>query len=261
MNQNKIEDMDGDGDEFHYQRTLQRNTYVINRGVIDEIKKQFKIYLNIFLAYIRSQRPILPDYFKTVTFGRFFKKIFMLIALVIDPIDLDESFEQLNKINDITMCNSMLYEQCRQFFGLSSILEPLVLEPSDWALDVWGKNYWNFLHSLSILVQYEYQQDQNHSAMDYLALVMVNFHIILPCSMCSHHYKQKNPLLNIALPILYGKDAISVVYDLHNDVRIQNGSNIYPFENFLEYWGIDVSHSETIEIDVTEPLNLLSTQH
>ncbi|KAH0534244.1 hypothetical protein KQX54_001956 [Cotesia glomerata] len=208
--------------EFHYKATLLRHTYNLNPETINKLQESFKTYLNIFLAYIRTDKPESADFFQRVTLGRFFKKLFMLITFIIHPINRDESLKQLNNMNDVTLCNTMLYEECREFFGLTKdpLLEPKKLEQEEWSLDEWGKNYWNFLHALSILVQYEYQKDSNNPAMDYLALVMVNFHIILPCNVCSVHYKERNPLVNITLPILH-----------------------------------EILKSEKIDIDITEPLS------
>ncbi|CAD6240975.1 GSCOCT00009031001.2-RA-CDS [Cotesia congregata] len=241
--------------EFHYKATLLRHTYNLNPERINEVQENFKKYLNIFLAYIRTDKPESADFFQRVTLGRFFKKLFMLITFVIHPINCDESLKQLNNMNDVTLCNTMLYEECREFFGLKSILEPKKLDQEEWSLDEWGKNYWNFLHALSILVQYEYQKDSNHPAMDYLALIMVNFHIILPCSVCSVHYKERNPLVNITLPILHGKDAIYVIYELHNIVRLRNGLVWFPIESFVKNWNLEILKSENVDIDITEPLS------
>lgn len=241
--------------EFHYKATLLRHTYNLSPETINQVQESFKSYLNIFLAYIRTDKPESADYFQRVTLGRFFKKLFMLITFIVHPINRDQSLKQLNDMNDVTLCNTMLYEECREFFGLKSLLKPKKLEQEEWSLDEWGKNYWNFLHALSILVQYEHQNDSNHPAMDYLALVMVNFHIILPCNICSVHYKERNPLVSITLPILHGKDAIYVIYELHNIVRVTNGLVWFPIEKFMENWNLEILKSENVDVDITEPLS------
>ncbi|CAD6240977.1 GSCOCT00014167001.2-RA-CDS [Cotesia congregata] len=143
--------------EFHYKATLLRHTYNLNPETINKLQENFKTYLNIFLAYIRTDKSESSDFFQRVTLGRFFKKLLMLIKFIIHPINRDESLKRLNDMNDVTLCNRMLYEECRKFFGLTKdfLLEPKKFEQEEWSLNEWGKNYWNFLHALSILVQYE----------------------------------------------------------------------------------------------------------
>ncbi|KAG8148367.1 sulfhydryl oxidase [Chelonus insularis] len=232
---------------FHFNQTVSECNYKINYIAFKRVRYYFDEHLNNFLAYLRAYEPNI-DLEASFILGTFLRTLFKLIILV---THYDNSamikIDGLDELNNVTICHSMMYDACRELFGISEKLEKIKLERNDWSLDKWGRAYWNFLHSLSILVQYTNQKYPERLVMEYYAALMLNFDVILPCAVCADNYQKKNPLMSVSLPIIYSKDAIKVTYDLHNSVRINNGNDIYDFRDFLNDW-----HLEADEVKVKD---------
>ncbi|XP_057336726.1 uncharacterized protein LOC130675201 [Microplitis mediator] len=233
---------------LHFKQSITRNQYVFNEHTINILKNRFCIYLNRFLAYIRTSNPILTVE-QEIEFSIFLKTLFKLIILVTEREEEDFILNEIDTMSSSVICHVMLYEKCRQFFRLTLEINEVKLEKIDWSLDSWSKNYWSFLHALSIILQYCYEKKSAKSLHNYLAALLLNFDLVLPCSDCRYNYKIKNPLINVSLPIIYSEDAIFMVYSLHNDVRSVSGIDKYSFNQFLNDWSIQISASNVSTLD------------
>ncbi|KAG6558536.1 ac92-like protein, putative sulfhydryl oxidase-1 [Microplitis demolitor] len=233
---------------LYLKQPITRHQYVFNEHAINILKNRFRIYLNRFLAYIRTYNPILTDE-QEFEFAIFLKTLFKLIVLVTECEKKDSILNEIDNMSSSFICHVLLYEKCREFFGLTLEIDRVKLEEIDWSLDSWGKNYWRFLHALSIILQYHYEKKSVRSLHNYLAALLLNFDLVLPCSNCRYNYKNQNPLINVSLPLIYSEDAIFMVYSLHNDVRSVSGIDKYSFNQFLHDWGIQISASNVSTLD------------
>ncbi|KAG8035181.1 hypothetical protein G9C98_001671 [Cotesia typhae] len=229
---------------LQFSRIFVCHKYAFDENSINTLKENFNIYLNRFLAYIRSYKPVLNDR-EEIHFAIFLKTLFKIVIIITRPNKTESICNEIDNMNCSYICYTMLYDECRKFFDLSEKINEVKLESADWTLDSWGKHYWNFLHALSILVQYCYQTKCDELLHNYVAALILNFDLILPCNTCRENYKLKKPLINLALPIIYSKDVIFVIYNLHNNIRVTNGLENFPFDQFLNSWNIKLLGVDT----------------
>jgi|SaaInlStandDraft_7_1057024.scaffolds.fasta_scaffold08731_2 hypothetical protein len=97
--------------------------------------------------------------------------------------------------------------------------------------DIWGPHGWKFIHFI-VLGYPNYPTKQDKETYKNFFLLFAN---IIPCKICSNHFKQnlqKHPLNDKTL-----NDKISLIkwsIEMHNEVNKANGKKIYSFDEGMK---------------------------
>jgi hypothetical protein len=92
--------------------------------------------------------------------------------------------------------------------------------------DVWGPHGWKFIHYVTLAYPNNPTKEEKENYKEF-------FHAIgnvLPCSICSNHYKENISMMPLTDDILSSKDkVINWAIDMHNRVNASRKKKIYTY--------------------------------
>jgi hypothetical protein len=106
---------------------------------------------------------------------------------------------------------------------------------------IWGPTYWEFLHSISIL----YPTNPSILDKEMLLLLLKSFGDVIPCPICSNHYKENLKSFPVNDKLNSKNEFIKWVIDFHNIVNKMLGKKILSLEEGL------------IKVDLFEKNNII----
>jgi len=112
---------------------------------------------------------------------------------------------------------------------------------------VWGPHGWRFLHYVSL----GYPENPTDDDKDNYKQFYYMIRNVLPCSLCSYHYKENYERMPLTDEILSDKSKlVRWVIDIHNIVNESKNKRIIPYDEAIELIKTDVEckpvkHSES----------------
>lgn len=110
-------------------------------------------------------------------------------------------------------------------------------------INEWGVAYWRFLHLGSIL------STRSDELVDFFAGIVLNFEVMIPCSMCAKHYVEMDPANSLLVPILRSRDPITAIYNLHNRVNRSRNVPNFPFHDFLALYKLNAVDMRSVLVE------------
>lgn len=168
---------------------------------------RFRTACESFIFYLQRNHRVEPvELLYIIRWIQFIARI--LISNRVNALTLDDywTIGTLDPLNFV--------KQPLQLNSIESILKLQSRKPeTPITLSVWGRDYWQFLHACSILVQ------NDPTSMRSFAALLINFDMLIPCAQCAAHYVLHDPIRNVSVPMIETGDAIGTIYQLHNRVN------------------------------------------
>lgn len=135
-----------------------------------------------------------------------------------------------------------LIDETLAIYDDTTIIEPKEFKITD--MNSWSHPFWGFLHTLSIL------SSKHDDLLKNFAVLLVNLNLLLPCGICSKHYNELNPLNVVAVPMIYTKDPITVVYNLHNIVNSSIGKRLFDIKDFCSLYNLKIESIAILPVNL-----------
>lgn len=106
-------------------------------------------------------------------------------------------------------------------------------------MSTWGPIYWNFIHSVSILIQHAYYENKLTDILQFPSVVH-NLDTILPCSICEGHYLKiinSQRVLELVKNMEFGL-IVASVFHFHNEITkniARHSTNVYKEYNTINF--------------------------
>uniref|UniRef100_A0AAU8GF13 Sulfhydryl oxidase n=1 Tax=Faxonius propinquus nudivirus TaxID=3139431 RepID=A0AAU8GF13_9VIRU len=216
------------------EKNIQVYAYTFSK---EEKFKQFIQILPMFLFYIKHYKPIYLSFINyRVSWIKFIINIF-------NDNNYEYNVKFFKNFTAITFMNTTYENLCYNLF-----IVPYEGSKYDGYKNIWGSRYWCFLHLISFLVY------NNNEMLVTFACLLLNFHLVLLCSVCSENFLNKDPLRVLTMRIIKTQDSISTLYNFHNIVNetLLGTYSKYTEINFLKLYNcsryIKVNSLSYIEI-------------
>jgi hypothetical protein len=98
------------------------------------------------------------------------------------------------------------------------------------AIDHWGPYLWGFIHTITVIDEYDNVQ-QNKHVMEKLRAIQN----VIPCPTCVHKYQSSLKQLDL----IDVREPMRLFYwsvDLHNTVNARLGKPLWSYEKALQKW-------------------------
>lgn len=184
-------------------------------------EEQFKKYFNIFLAYALRFRKTDRELEQNGLLQQVKTHYIWLFEWIGVIFGYKPPFDQLYTFS---------YEELREFYGLT--MESYT--PNAISIDIWGPNYWYFLHYGSICTQIHYEETNDEHFMKIYSAMLRTFYLSLLCPECASHYSKLKLWNDRSL----SHDAIRQLFDLHNMVNVETNKESMPWTAFLEKYSL-----------------------
>ena len=118
--------------------------------------------------------------------------------------------------------------------------------------DKWGVHGWKFIHHIALGYPYNPTENDKNDYKNFFSLLGN----VLPCSICSDHYKKHLLIYPLTDIVLSSKiNLINWTIDMHNEVNKQNGKKIYNYTEALELIKNNYETIETLDnVQSTKPI-------
>lgn len=97
---------------------------------------------------------------------------------------------------------------------------------------IWGPPLWKFLHLVSI----HYPHNPNKQDKTQHKQFLTSLNHILPCPVCADHYKNFMTNKKIEIALKGKKNYMKLIWNLHNDVNVRNGTKILEYGEFIQLY-------------------------
>ncbi len=216
---------------------MQKNYYKFDRQQAYENFKNSAAYFAGFLMdmmAVGKSAPIING--MKLKWLKFIKTI-----MLYEDYEMDNSssnFRDLNRFNELDYNDmpSLTLEQVSDMMDLDIDKMKQYRENRG----NWGPNLWLFLHNTSFMV------DGNQIFIETFAGLMLNFNLVMYCSICVNGYVAKDPLQNVVIPMVESSDPITVIFQLHNLVNKSTNKPNLSIEAFCNLYNCNITDSESI---------------
>ncbi|UVT30807.1 ac92-like protein [Penaeus vannamei nudivirus] len=204
-------------------QTVVREVIPTTYKIIDEpaLIEEFKIAVCKVYAYITKIKPK-PQ---LVTAGKYLliyqKELYNFVNNILNKGNRMGEFDNTFEYSRAS------YDDLMKKLNINTKFEPNDLQ---YAKNVWGPIYWNFLHLASILCKTDNQKAT-------FAYLLMNFNLVLICSECAFNFLDKKPF-TLTMMILLSGDTITSLYNFHNIVNKALHKKQFQYSDFLLKYNI-----------------------
>lgn len=179
--------------------------YTLSYDIMQKRADFLESVINFADFLFAINRSFLYEQLYALTWLKFIAKIltqFKLTAL---------SFDEFFLISKMTIDNVSV--NLTAAFVKDLLKLPTIREMRLGSMESWAVPYWDFLHRSSFVVQTDPILRRE------FGLLLINFDILIPCNICSYHFRVKNSIANIYVPIIETGDCVGTIYRFHNEVN------------------------------------------
>lgn len=111
---------------------------------------------------------------------------------------------------------------------------------------VWGPTGWQFLNYVALGYPSNPTEEQKNNYRNFF----ISLKHILPCKICSNHYKENYEMMPLTNEIMSNKELlVRWVIDLHNVVNVSTGKPAVPYDEAIKLMNVDTKcnkHNDNI---------------